>query len=110
MPASKYAAGVAPNMKRFLISVLQVSLGWVALLGAAFALSVFIGDRIDNEPIRWALNIVTLFGSIKLATILQNRILSHADPDGGLRAQVTKFGADAEDEDEEASDRTRRPS
>jgi hypothetical protein len=90
---------MAPEMKRFLTARFLTMVGWVILLGAGFALYMTLTSNIDNDPLRWVTNLVTLFGSIKLGLSLQNRVLARVDPDGSLRAQVAKLGSEAEDEE-----------
>lgn len=85
-----------PEMKRFLTYRFVAMLGWIVLLGAGFVLYVAVTSHIEIASLRWLTNLATLFGSIKLGLMLQSRVLAHVDPDGRLRAQVAKTGADAE--------------
>ncbi len=89
---------MAPEKTRFLMGILLTMLGWVVLLGAGYALSVFIGDCVDSELVRWPVNVGTLLGSVRLALLLQRRVLARVDPDGRHRAQLARLGTDADDE------------
>ena len=84
-------------MRRFFTARFLTMLGWVVLLGAGFALFMTVTSHFDNDFVRWVANLITLGGSIKLGLSLQDRVLARVDPDGRLRAQVAKLGADAED-------------
>jgi hypothetical protein len=88
---------VAPDIRRFLRAWFLTILGWIVLLGAGFVVNVLITDRLDNEPLRWVANAASLFGSIKLGLMLHDWVFSRADPQGRLRAEAAKLGADAED-------------
>ena len=82
-------------MRRFLIARYLTVVGWIVLLGAAFTLSMTLTRPFDNNFVVLLANFIALSGGLKLGLMLQARVLARVDPDGGLREQVSKLGADA---------------
>ncbi|EWT02015.1 hypothetical protein N865_20440 [Intrasporangium oryzae NRRL B-24470] len=102
MTRRAYAARVNPEMRRLLTARFLTMVGWLVLLVAGFAVFSAVTSHIDSGPLRWIANVATLSGSITLGLLLQGRVLANVDPDGTLREQVARLGADSEDQADRA--------
>lgn len=88
----QYASSVTRDMRRFLAARFLVMLGWVVLFVAGLAVGIFIGDRISNAHLRWAVGWGFLLASVRLGLRIQSRVLARIDPDGRLRGEFAKLG------------------